>query len=153
MARSLRSASPRETADAVVAWVHDTLEYRKGVTHVHTAAFEALDEKSGVCQDFAHIALSVLRENGIPARYVSGYLHPDTEAGIGIQVDGESHAWVEVWLGDWWGVDPTVGAEIGNWHVVVARGRDYGDVAPVRGIYAGGGLHEATVSVKITRVS
>ena len=66
---------------------------------------------------------------------------------------GESHAWVEAWVGDWWGLDPTNGEGIGVRHVVVARGRDYADVTPVRGVYAGRATHEASVTVQVTRVA
>lgn len=153
VSRSLRSTTPRATAQAVVDWVKGSLEYVRGVTHVHTSAMEAFAAGSGVCQDFAHLALAVLRAGGIPSRYVSGYIHPDPEAEVGEEAMGESHAWVEAWLGDWWGWDPTNGVEVGHRHVVVARGRDYADVAPVRGVYAGGADHEAAASVRITRTA
>lgn len=153
VAGSLRAATPRATVEAVVAWVMGSLDYVRGVTHVHTSAAEAFAAGSGVCQDFAHLALAVLRAGGVPARYVSGYLHPDPEAGVGEEAVGESHAWVEAWLGDWWGWDPTNGVPAGRRHVVVARGRDYADVAPVRGIYAGGPEHETAVAVRITRTA
>jgi transglutaminase-like putative cysteine protease len=151
--RSLRASTPVETVEAVMAWTHDSLDYVRGVTHVHTSAAEAFGAGSGVCQDFAHLALAVLRAGGIPARYVSGYLHPDPDAEIGVTSVGESHAWVEAWVGDWWGLDPTNGVDIGVRHVVVARGRDYADVAPVRGVYAGSAQHRATVTVKVTRAA
>lgn len=152
-AGSLRTATPAETAAAVMAWAHASLGYVRGVTHVHTSAAEAFAAGSGVCQDFAHLALAVLRAADIPARYVSGYLHPDPDAGIGKTATGESHAWVEAWVGDWWGLDPTNDCDIGVRHVVVARGRDYADVAPVRGVYAGSAEHRASVSVTVTRAA
>lgn len=151
MADALRASTPMATVEAVVGWVSDSLEYVRGVTHVHTSAVEAFETGSGVCQDFAHVALTVLRASGIPARYVSGYLYPEEEAAVGAEVVAESHAWVEAWAGAWWGLDPTNCVDIGRRHVVVARGRDYADVAPVRGIYAGDAKHETTVSVRITR--
>ncbi len=150
---ALRAGSPLDTVEQVVGWVHDTLDYVRGVTHVHTSATEAYVARSGVCQDFAHLALTVLRECGIPARYVSGYLYPAERAPVGDELSGESHAWVEAWLGEWWGIDPTNGSEVGMRHVVVARGRDYADVPPVRGIYAGDAGHRAAVSVRLTRTS
>jgi transglutaminase-like putative cysteine protease len=153
MAEALRAATPLQTVEAVVGWVHDSLEYVRGVTDVHTSATEAFAAGSGVCQDFAHLALAVLRAGGIPSRYVSGYLHPDPEASVGGEAVGESHAWVEAWAGDWWGLDPTNGVEIGRRHVVVARGRDYADVAPVRGIYAGNAEHRSSVTVRIARTA
>ncbi len=151
MARELRRASPVATVEAVAEWVNASLEYVRGVTHVHTSAAEAFKEGRGVCQDFAHLALTVLRAGGVPARYVSGYLYPDEEAAVGAAAAAESHAWIEAWAGDWWGLDPTNGIGIGRRHVVVARGRDYADVPPVRGIYAGGAEHHTAVSVRITR--
>ena len=74
---------------------------------------------------------------GIPARYVSGYLHPKPDAAIGETIAGESHAWVEWFCGDWRGFDPTNLIDIGDRHVTVGRGRDYNDVSPLRGVYAG----------------
>ena len=152
-AGSLRAATPAGTVEAVMGWAHGSLDYVRGVTHVHTSAAEAFGAGSGVCQDFAHLALAVLRAAGIPARYVSGYLHPDPDAEVGTTAVGESHAWVEAWVGDWWGLDPTNGVDIGLRHVVVARGRDYADVAPVRGVYAGSAEHRASVTVKVTRAA
>jgi transglutaminase-like putative cysteine protease len=151
--RSLRRETPVATAEAVIGWVHDSLDYVRGVTHVHTSAVEAFGARSGVCQDFAHLALTVLRSGGIPARYVSGYLHPDEQAPVGVEAAGESHAWVEAWVGSWWGMDPTNCVDVGLRHVVVARGRDYADVAPVRGIFAGDAEHESSVTVRITRTA
>ena len=113
------------------------MEYMRGVTGVHSTAAEAWGERKGVCQDIAHVALGALRSVGIPARYVSGYLHPDAGAAIGQTVIGESHAWVEWFAGEWRGYDPTNLAEVGELHVLVGRGRDYSDVSPLRGVYAG----------------
>jgi transglutaminase-like putative cysteine protease len=78
-----------------------------GSTGVATSAGEAWDLGTGVCQDIAHVTVGLLRSVGLPAAYVSGYLHPKASAGIGETITGESHAWVEVWLGSWWGYDPT----------------------------------------------
>ncbi|WP_131792630.1 transglutaminase family protein, partial [Candidatus Protofrankia datiscae] len=120
--------TPAEFVPAVGEWVRQRLTYRPGTTGVHTSAVDAWQQGEGVCQDFAHLALVLLRAVGLPARYVSGYLHPSTDATIGETVVGQSHAWVEGWLGDWWGFDPTNGVPAGQQHVVVARGRDYNDV-------------------------
>ena len=109
------------------------------------------DLPKGVCQDIAHITLGALREVGIPARYVSGYLHPKSEAEVGVAVAGESHAWVEWFAGDWQGFDPTNNVEIGDRHVLVGRGRDYSDVPPLRGVYAGPFKSHLHVKVTITR--
>ncbi|HEY3942644.1 MAG TPA: transglutaminase family protein [Acidimicrobiales bacterium] len=150
-AAELVEPTPTQTIERVVGWVHGALHYVPGVTSVKTSATEAFESGRGVCQDFAHLALSVLRLCGIPARYVSGYLHPDPEATVGLEAVGESHAWIEAWAGDWWGLDPTNDIPIGLRHILVARGRDYGDVAPIKGIYAGGSDHSVEVAVRITR--
>jgi transglutaminase-like putative cysteine protease len=124
----------------------------EGATEVTTDAADAWKGKSGVCQDFAHLALGVLREARIPARYVSGYLHPSTDPVVGEEVTGESHAWIEWWDGDWVGFDPTNARPAGEQHVLVARGRDYEDVPPLRGIYSTRGESELFVGVEITRL-
>ena len=103
-------------------------------------------------EDLAHLALLLLRCAGIPARYVSGYLHPRPEVAIGEVVHGESHAWVEIWLGRWVPADPTNGVAVGPEHVVVARGRDYSDVPPLRGLYSGSAGSSLTVSVSVQRL-
>lgn len=141
-----------ETAFEICRTVGEAMEYRRGVTGVSSTARDAWPTRSGVCQDIAHVALGVLRAAGIPARYVSGYLHPDSSAGIGQPVIGESHAWVEWYSGRWRGYDPTNLVEIGESHVYVGHGRDYGDVAPLRGVYAGPSASELFVSVEITRL-
>jgi transglutaminase-like putative cysteine protease len=152
LAREL--AAGLEPVDAIYAactWVHGVLEYEPGVTGVHTSAPEALRAGRGVCQDYAHLALVLVRGLGIPARYVSGYLHPIVDAERGVTVRGESHAWIEVFTGDWWGHDPTNDVGIGERHVTVARGRDYADVSPLRGIYSGGMSTALGVEVEVTR--
>ena len=153
VAEELRNGrSPVEFTYDVISWVRDTLKYRTGSTGVNTTAAEARLAGVGVCQDFAHLALVLLRSAGLPARYVSGYLHPSRDAAVDEIVLGESHAWVEVWLGRWVPADPTNGT-VGPEHVVVARGRDYSDVPPLRGLYSGsaGSSLEVTVSVQRLR--
>lgn len=142
---------PNEAALAICQWVYDSVQYESGSTGVRTTAREAWAGRRGVCQDISHIALGAMREIGIPARYVSGYLHPRPSAEIGETVTGESHAWLEWYLGDWRGFDPTNNIPIGERHVLVGRGRDYADVAPVRGIYAGAFGSRLFVSVEITK--
>jgi transglutaminase-like putative cysteine protease len=145
-------ADPVDAALAAMRWLHESITYRHGVTGVHTSAADAWHDRVGVCQDFAHVALVVLRAMGIPARYVSGYLHTQKDPLIGDRVAGESHAWVEAWTGDWWGFDPTNNQEIGQRHIEVARGRDYADVAPLRGVHSGGGSASLAVAVNLTRL-
>lgn len=141
-----------ETAYEICRTVGEAMEYRSGVTGVSSTARDAWPARSGVCQDIAHVALGVLRSAGIPARYVSGYLHPDPTAAIGQAVTGESHAWVEWYSGEWRGYDPTNLVEVGESHVYVGHGRDYPDVAPLRGVYAGPSASELFVSVEVTRL-
>ena len=117
-----------------------------------TSAQEAWAEKRGVCQDFSHLGIGLLRAMGIPTRYVSGYLHPDSKAEIGKTVTGQSHAWVEWWDGAWVPFDPTNAAAPSQSHVVVGRGRDYRDVPPVKGVYAGPEASGNEVTVKVTRL-
>jgi transglutaminase-like putative cysteine protease len=145
--------SPVDAVEAAAGWVHDRLAYGKGVTDVTTTAADAMRIGSGVCQDFAHLTLAVLRGMGIPARYVSGYLHPSAQGEVGTATTGESHAWVEAWTGDWWAYDPTHGRPVGERHVLVGRGRDYADVSPLRGVYHGAGAEGLTVSVEISRLA
>ena len=87
--------------------MHQTLTYEVGATGVHTSAVEAYLARRGVCQDISHLAIGLLREMGVPTRYVSGYLHPDDTAEIGKAVAGESHSWIEWWDGSWNRFDPT----------------------------------------------
>ncbi|MGE3192275.1 MAG: transglutaminase domain-containing protein [Microbacteriaceae bacterium] len=145
------AATPCEAALQISQAIGDRIEYMSGVTGVHTTAAEAWEQKRGVCQDITHLAIGALRSVGIPARYVSGYLHPQPDAAIGQTVAGESHAWVEWFCGDWRGFDPTNLIDIGDRHVTVGRGRDYNDVAPLRGVYAGPYGSKLFVTVEITR--
>ena len=145
-----------EPADAVLAacrWVRGHLAYQPGTTGVHTSAVEAWNSRTGVCQDFVHLTLLLLREMGIPARYVSGYLLPSADTEVKQTVQGESHAWIEAWTGGWWGYDPTNDIEIGHRHVWVAFGRDYADVPPLKGIFSGGTASALDVSVDMTRLA
>jgi transglutaminase-like putative cysteine protease len=146
-------AGPRAAALAAGSWVRDRLTYAPGVTDVRSSALEALAHGRGVCQDFAHLSLAVLRATGIPARYVSGYLHPSPSGPIGEAAIGQGHAWVEWWCGGWVAWDPTHGIPAGERHVMVGRGRDYSDVAPVKGVYQGGRAISHRVSVELTRLA
>ena len=87
---------------------------------------------------------------GIPARYVSGYLHPKGKAKVGDTIDGQSHAWVQAWTGGWRNYDPTNDKEINEQYVSVGVGRDYADVSPLKGIYSGEGSTDLDVVVEIT---
>ena len=101
-----RSRRPSRRCTRRARWVHDHLTYQPGSTGVHTSALEAWEAGKGVCQDYVHLTLLLLREVGIPARYVSGYLLPKTDAEVRQTVTGESHAWVEAWTGRLVGLRP-----------------------------------------------
>jgi transglutaminase-like putative cysteine protease len=145
------AATPEDAAQVALRAVRDRITYTSGITDVSTTASEAWASMHGVCQDFSHAALSLLRAAKIPARYVSGYLHTEEQA-AGLTVVGESHAWVEYWDGRWHSMDPTNDRSVGAAHVIVARGRDYADVPPLKGIYAGGKSEVLGVSVEITQL-
>ncbi|GAB2488085.1 transglutaminase family protein [Jatrophihabitans fulvus] len=145
---------PAEAARRIGDAVHDAMTYVRGATEVQTTAAEAWAARSGVCQDYAHILVGALRHVGLPARYVSGYLHPVAEPAVGESAEGESHAWVECRLGEWAPFDPTNRAEVAERHVMIGAGRDYGDVPPIKGVVAG--PHRTTdlsVSVELVRLA
>src|SRR3984893_13191185 len=151
-----RIAKYNEPYDAVIAaadWVNSELDYVAGTTGVHSSALDALREGKGVCQDFAHLMLAVLRSIGIPSRYVSGYLHPQRKPPVGETVDGQSHAWIQAWTGGWGDFDPTNDKRSNQQYVSVGVGRDYADVTPLKGIYSGGGSTDLDVVVEITRLA
>ncbi len=144
---------PLEAVTAAANWVHSELEYVPGTTGVHSSGLDAHREGKGVCQDFAHLALILLRGMGIPARYVSGYLHPNQEAAVGDTIDGQSHAWIQAWTGGWWNYDPTNDADINEQYISVGVGRDYSDVSPLKGVYSGEGSTDLDVVVEISRLA
>jgi transglutaminase-like putative cysteine protease len=117
---------------------------------VTSTASQVWELGKGVCQDFSHVALGALRSIGLPARYVSGYLHPGSKQ-PNRTVTGESHSWVEWWCGSWVAYDPTLRNRLTDSYVRVGHGRDYGDVAPLRGTYSGG-ASEMFVTVEMTRL-
>jgi transglutaminase-like putative cysteine protease len=136
--------------------IHEKFKYVKGATHVNSSIQDSLAVGAGVCQDFAHLLLGVVRKRGLPARYVSGYLVPESAASPNAKLQeviggSASHAWAEVYLPNsgWIGLDPTVGEPLGLQHVRIAYGRDYGDVAPVRGVYRGHAGQRLSVDVSV----
>jgi transglutaminase-like putative cysteine protease len=147
------SATPGEAARRVCDLVHAEVDYVLGATDVRSHGSDAWTQRRGVCQDMAHLVIGGLRHIGVPARYVSGYLHPRESAVVGETVRGESHAWVEWWDDGWLGFDPTNDTRPGERHVVVATGRDYDDVIPLQGIYAGAATDRMTVDVHVTRLA
>lgn len=127
--------------------------FNAGVTNVQTPVSRVLAQRAGVCQDFTHLMIAALRAHGLPARYVSGYLRtkppPGTKPRQGAD---QSHAWVGAWLGPlhgWVDLDPTNDLVVHDEHVVLAWGRDYGDISPVRGVILGGGRHSVSVGVDL----
>jgi transglutaminase-like putative cysteine protease len=140
--------TPFENAQALAAYIYDFFEYKKGITDVLTKTDEVWKLKAGVCQDFAHILLVMLRLANIPARYVSGYICPKEQAMRGT---GATHAWAEAYLPDygWIGLDPTNNCIVSDGHVRLAVGRSFADCTPVKGTYKGSGEHTLEVSVQI----
>ncbi|MGL5003262.1 MAG: transglutaminase-like domain-containing protein, partial [Casimicrobium sp.] len=132
--------------------IHREFSYSPSSTNAHTQPAHALAIKRGVCQDFAQVMIACLRSLGLPAKYVSGYLltqpPPGQERLIGADA---SHAWVSVYCPNygWLEFDPTNNCLAGESHVVVAYGRDYSDVPPLRGVIRGGGAHELRVAVTV----
>ncbi len=143
-------------ARAASQLIHERFRYVKGATHVHSSIKDALDLGAGVCQDFAHVLLGLVRMRGLPGRYVSGYLVPPQTAEPNARVEevigGQaSHAWTEVYVPGtgWIALDPTLGAPVALRHVRVAYGRDYGDAAPMRGVYKGHAGQRLFVDVRV----
>ncbi|KDF01572.1 hypothetical protein Y900_022205 [Mycolicibacterium aromaticivorans JS19b1 = JCM 16368] len=151
--RIIKENDPVQAVIAAAQWAHSELSYVPGTTGVHSSGLDALREGKGVCQDFAHLTLILLRGMGIPARYVSGYLHPNRDAVIGDTIDGQSHAWIQAWTGGWWNYDPTNDSEINEQYISVGVGRDYADVTPLKGIYSGEGSTDLDVVVEVTRLA
>ena len=153
---------------ALTRQLYRVLSYAPGSTNVNTPILDVLENRAGVCQDFAHLMLAICRRQSIPARYVSGYLytgedrrtHPQSGGGGGSEdgvphglVSGNAmHAWVECLLPDnrWHGFDPTNNLLTNDYYVKVHTGRDYGDVPPVRGVYRGPFAHTLEVDVRVT---
>jgi transglutaminase-like putative cysteine protease len=133
--------------------IHRDFAYVPGATTVTTPVGEVMRIRRGVCQDFAHVMIAALRAHGIPARYVSGYIRTVAPPG-GAELRGgdASHAWASAWCGPalgWIEFDPTNDLVVGEEHIVLAYGRDFSDVSPLRGVILGGGAHTAEVSVTV----
>lgn len=142
------STTPFSIATEMSAFVYKNFEYKKGITSVETKVDEIWKLKAGVCQDFAHILLVMLRIVGIPARYVSGYICPKNHE---LRGEGATHAWVEAYIPfhGWLGLDPTNNCIAGERHVRLAIGRSFTDCTPVKGTYKGSSEHTLEVSVTI----
>ena len=132
--------------------IHTDFVYDNRATTVNTPVNEVFRLRRGVCQDFAHLQIAMLRCLGIPARYVSGYLRTIPPPGQPRLVGADaSHAWLSAYCGagSWLSVDPTNDTECGTDHIVLAWGRDYSDVPPLTGVFVGGGQHRLSVSVDV----
>ena len=140
---------------ALMSRIHSRMEFNPRATNVATNALQALEKGQGVCQDFAHVMIGAMRSLGLAARYVSGYLLTQPPAGQPRLIGADaSHAWVEVWcpLHGWVALDPTNDVPVGQDHVTLAWGRDYADVAPLRGVIRGGGTAPPVVGVTVEPV-
>jgi transglutaminase-like putative cysteine protease len=142
-----------DAALALMTRVYERMEFCPHATDVATNALQALDKGQGVCQDFAHLMIGAMRSLGLAAGYVSGYLLTHPPAGQPRLVGADaSHAWVTVWCPrfGWVALDPTNNVAVGQEHVTLAWGRDYADVAPLRGVIRGGGKAPPVVGVTVT---
>ncbi|MGN7784782.1 transglutaminase family protein [Niabella sp. 22666] len=140
--------TPFENAQNFSEYIYKNFEYKQGITSVETKVDEIWKLKAGVCQDFAHVLLLMLRRVGVPARYVSGYICPKNHEFRG---EGATHAWVEAYLPDygWIGLDPTNNCIASDRHIRLAVGRNFSDVTPVKGTYKGSSHHILEVLVSI----
>jgi transglutaminase-like putative cysteine protease len=147
-AANFQELTPLETARAMTEYVYTNFKYIKGITDVETTFDEAWKLKAGVCQDFAHILLIILRIASIPARYVSGYICPNK---ADMRGEGATHAWVEAYIPScgWLGLDPTNNLYVNDLHIRLAVGRNFSDCSPVRGSYKGISDHSLEVGVSV----
>lgn len=144
-----------EAVAGLVARIHADFAYDPAATRVGTSVLDVLAQRRGVCQDFAHLAIGCLRSLGLAARYVSGYLRTDPPPGQPRLTGADaSHAWIAVWCPGhgWVEFDPTNDCEADQRHLVLAWGRDFGDVSPLRGVIQGGAGHSLSVQVTVTPV-
>lgn len=146
----LLECTPLESARRVCEFIYKNFEYKKGITTIETTVDEIWRLRSGVCQDFAHVMLVIMRTIGIPSRYVSGYICPNPE---GIRGEGATHAWVEVFIPfyGWLGFDPTNNVVVNSRHIRLAVGRNFSDCSPVKGTYRGSSSHTLEVTVSIAQ--
>jgi transglutaminase-like putative cysteine protease len=146
-----RESDPRTVLRKITQGIHEGFTYCPQSTTVDSHIDEALESRRGVCQDFSHVMITLVRSLGIPCRYVSGYLFHRSEDQDRSAADA-THAWVEALLpgAGWIGYDPTNNLMAGGRHIRVAVGRDYSDVPPTRGVFQGDASSELTVSVEVS---
>ena len=143
-----KNCTPFETVKDFCDYIYTHFEYKKGITTVESTIDEVWKLRSGVCQDFAHILLVMLRLTNIPARYVSGYICPKKN---GMRGEGATHAWVEAYIPfyGWLGLDPTNNSLVNEAHVRLAVGKNFSDCSPVKGTYRGTSNHKLEVTVSV----
>ncbi|NNC34827.1 MAG: transglutaminase family protein, partial [Croceitalea sp.] len=143
-----KNASIFENLNALNHWTFLHLYFKTGVTDVKTTLDEIIEKRHGVCQDFSHLFCALARENGVPARYVSGYLHQ----GNGYFGDSQMHAWAEAYIPNigWIGFDPTNDLLAGTNHIKVAHGRDYSECSPLKGVVYSSGSNETSHTVNVS---
>ena len=136
-----------QIVEACSSYIFSEFKYIKGITTIETTVDEILDHRSGVCQDFAHVLLQLLRSMGIPSRYVSGYICPNKN---GMRGEGATHAWVEAYIPklSWVGIDPTNNVWVTTHHIKLAVGRDFNACSPIKGTFKG--LSKQTLSVYVS---
>jgi transglutaminase-like putative cysteine protease len=144
-----KAVSPLAAATKLNDYVFSHFKYIKGITSIETTIDEVWNLRAGVCQDFAHMLLVMLRIIGIPARYVSGYICPNNS---GMRGEGATHAWVEAHIPayGWLGLDPTNNCIAHDRHVRLAVGRNFSDCSPVKGTYKGTSHHTLEVGVSVS---
>jgi transglutaminase-like putative cysteine protease len=157
LAGELAVGSPLEAVERLVELIPDRFEYDPEATYVGSTVEDLFAAGGGVCQDFVHLGLILLRHHGIAARYVSGYLWAAPQDGGADSVEVQTHAWVEALLPgerepSWVGCDPTNRRLAGETHVKIGHGRRYSDVPPIRGVYAGSAGSHLTASVSMSRL-
>ena len=153
--------TPLATLTAVSELIAERFEYRRGATYVDSTVADLLDGGAGVCQDFVHLGLALLRDHGIAARYVSGYLFASNGDDAQESVEVDTHAWLEALLPAadpahpepvWVGADPTNRVLASERHVKIGHGRHYADVPPIKGVYRGAANSTLEASVTMTRL-
>jgi transglutaminase-like putative cysteine protease len=145
-----------EATEDLTQRIYREFEYKPGHTTISTPLAQVMKERKGVCQDFAHLAISCLRSVGLPARYVSGYIETVSPDGIEKLVGTDaSHAWFSLYIPDmgWTDFDPTNNCIVSDQHITIGWGRDYADIAPLEGIILSSGSHELSVSVDVKRTN
>jgi transglutaminase-like putative cysteine protease len=161
--RALDAATPLQAVQRLCEVIPERFAYRPGVTYVGSTVSDLLRAQAGVCQDFVHLSLVLLRRRGIAARYVSGYLWAAPQDGGSDSVEVDTHAWLEALLpgnpegpthGEpvWVGADPTNRRLAGETHVKIGHGRFYADVPPVKGLYLGGTHSQLVAAVSMSRL-